>query len=143
VLFRSVCAAGFYGEHIADLIALALGARGDARALIEQRGVRTVRRDAILREITRHLADPELSAATVGSRLGITARYVGRLLEETGRSFSEHLLDQRLRRAAVLLRGPGAPARKIAYRVCLRLRRPRRYGATPSDMREAARRAED
>lgn len=151
-LSDGVCAAGLYGEHIADLIALALGARGDARALIEQRGVRTVRRDAILREITRHLADPELSAATVGSRLGITARYVGRLLEETGRSFSEHLLDQRLRRAAVLLRDPGAPARKIAdiafacgfgdlsyFNRAFR----RRYGATPSDMREAARRAED
>jgi AraC-like DNA-binding protein len=139
-----------YGEHIIDLIGLALGAVGDERQLAEERGVRAVRRAAILREIVDRAADPALSATTVALRLGVTPRYVRMLLEETGRSFSEHLLDRRLERTVALLRNPAQGYRKIAdiafdcgfndlsyFNRAFR----RRHGLTPSDVREAARRA--
>jgi AraC-like DNA-binding protein len=68
--------------------------------------VRVERRAAILREIEQRSGDPRLSATTVANLLGITARYVHLLLEETGVRFSHHVLDRRLEKAAVLLRDP-------------------------------------
>jgi AraC-like DNA-binding protein len=135
--------------HIIDLVALALGADGDARELVEQRGVAAVRRAAILREIETFIADPNLSATAIARRFSITPRYLRLLLEETGRSFSEHVLEKRLEHAAALLRDPRQQDRKISAiafacgfsdlsyfnRVFRRY-----YGATPSDIREAARR---
>jgi AraC-like DNA-binding protein len=93
------------------------------------------------------LHDPKLTAPAVAARLGITPRYLRKLLEETGKSFSEHLLDKRLERAAQLLRDPRqheARIAAIAYASGFndlsyfnRVFR-RRYGLTPSGMRAAA-----
>jgi AraC-like DNA-binding protein len=75
-------------------------------------------------------------------------RYVHHLLEPTGRTFSEHLLDRRLARAVELLRDPSHEIRRIAdiaFEVGFkdlsyfnRMFR-RRYGGTPTDVRHAAR----
>jgi AraC-like DNA-binding protein len=67
---------------------------------------RVERRAAVLREIENRISDPGLSAITVANQLGITARYVHLLLEETGARFSHHVLDRRLEKAAALLRDP-------------------------------------
>ena len=142
-------ASELYETHILDLVALALGAEGDARALAEQRGVQAVRRAAIMHEIGAASADAALDAEVVAGRLGITARYVHLLLEETGRTFSEHLLEKRLARAAQLLRDPCLSDHKIvdiAFEVGFadlshfnRSFR-RKFGATPTDTREASKR---
>ena len=134
--------------HIHDLIRLALGAQGDARRLAEERGGAAARRAAILRAIAIHSCDQGLSAAAVAMRLGITPRYVHLLLEETGKTFTHHVLERRLERAAALLRDPRWRERKISdvaleagftdlshFSRAFR----RHYGATPSDMRTAAR----
>ncbi len=107
---------------------------------------RRSRRDAILRAIESRSGDPNLSAMAVARMLGITPRYVHLLLEETGKSFTHHVLERRLERAAALLRDPRWHHRKIAavaaeagftdlsyFNRAFR----RRYGATPSAMREA------
>ena len=138
-------ASELYGEHIIDLVAFALDVEGEGRALAEERGVRAARRVAILREIERRSGDPGLSALTVALLLGITPRYVHLLLEETGKSFSHHVLERRLDKAAGLLRDPRSRNRKIAdvaaeagfgdlshFNRAFR----RRYGTTPSDVRE-------
>jgi AraC-like DNA-binding protein len=134
-------------EHIVDLIALALGAEGEAARTIERIGVRAVRRAAILQEIGNYLGDPNLGAQAVAARVGISPRYLRRLLDETGQSLTEHLLDKRLERAAVLLRDPQGRAARIAavayecgFRDLSYFNRAfrRRYGLTPSDMRTAA-----
>jgi AraC-like DNA-binding protein len=137
------------GEHIIDLVALALGAEGEAREFVEQRGVGAVRRVAILRDIENSIADPNLNTAMIASRHGIAPRYVRLLLEETGRSFSRHVLEKRLERAAALLRAPQHYGRKVAtvafecgfsdLSYFNRVFR-RRYGETPTDMRESGRR---
>jgi transcriptional regulator GlxA family with amidase domain len=44
----------------------------------------------------------------------MSVRYLHRLLEPTGRSFSEHLLGRRLERAAAMLRDPRFTRVKIA-----------------------------
>jgi AraC-like DNA-binding protein len=134
------------GDHIIDLTAFALGrpAIGSAR----EDSVREARRLAILGEIERRGSDPALSAAAVAALLGITPRYVHLLLEETGKSFTHHVLERRLNKAAVLLRDPRCCHRKITdiateagfndlsyFNRAFR----RYYGTTPSDIRGAAR----
>jgi AraC-like DNA-binding protein len=140
-------ATDLYGEHIIDLVALALGADGEGRAVAEERGARAARLATILREIERRSGDPGLSAVTIALLLGITPRYVHLLLEETGKSFTHHVLARRLERTATLLRDPRGRHRKIAdiaaeagftdlsyFNRAFR----RHFGATPSDIREAA-----
>jgi AraC-like DNA-binding protein len=148
-LDRDSATAHIYEEHIVDLIALALGVGGGAHRLAEERGARTARRVAILREIERRSGDPALSATGIAVLLGVTPRYVHLLLEETGKSFTHHVLERRLEKAAALLRDLRWHNRKIAdiaaaagfndlsyFNRAFR----RRYGMTPSDLRAAAER---
>ncbi len=141
-------AAQLYGDHVVDLVALALGAGGDVRKAIEGRGARAARQSAILNEINLSIADPDLSAATIAGRLGVTPRYVRMLLEETGQSFSEHVMERRLQRAAALLCDPAHRHHRIAdvafacgfgdlsyFNRAFR----RQFSATPSEMRAGAR----
>jgi AraC-like DNA-binding protein len=133
------------GDHIVDLAAFALGAV--AKDSAREDGVRAARRSAILREIERRSSSPALSAATVAALLGVTPRYVHLLLEETGKSFTHHVLERRLETAAALLRDPRSCHCKIAdiateagfndLSYFSRVFR-RQYGATPSDIRAAA-----
>ncbi|HLH88709.1 MAG TPA: helix-turn-helix domain-containing protein [Xanthobacteraceae bacterium] len=137
-------AVALYDHHILDLLALSIGAEGEARRMAEEGGVRAVRRAAILREIDNRLHDPALSAAGTAIRLGITPRYIHVLLEESGHSFSEHVLERRLAKIAEVLRDPRQRRRRIGdvalahgfsdlshFNRAFR----RRYGATPSQMR--------
>jgi AraC-like DNA-binding protein len=106
---------------------------------------RETRRAAILRAIESRSGDPNLNAVTVAKTLGITPRYVHLLLEDTGKSFTHHVLERRLERATALLRDPRWRYRKIAdiaaeagfadLSYFNRVFR-RRYGATPSAVRE-------
>lgn len=133
--------------HVGDLVSLALGANRDAEEIARGRGLRAARLAAVDRLIAQNLGDGELSAAVVAARLGVTPRYVHLLLEETGRSFSHHVLERRLERAVALLRDPHRRRCKIAeiaaevgfgdlsyFNRSFR----RRFGATPSDIRHAA-----
>lgn len=136
-----------YEEHILALVALALGAEDRVADVAGERSVAAVRRAAILRDIEDFMSDPRLNTAAVAARLNISPRYLRMLLEQTGRSFSEHVLEKRLQRAAAMLRDPAQRHRKIAdvafacgfgdlsyFNRCFR----RRYGATPSDVRDGA-----
>ncbi len=136
-----------YEQHIVDLIALALGADGTVRVAADERGVRSVRRSAILKEIARGSGDPGLNAIGIARRLGVTPRYVHYLLEETGKSFTHHVLESRLEKAVLLLRDPERRSRRIAdiagevgFNDLSNFNRAfrRRYGITPSDLRTAA-----
>ena len=106
--------AQLFGDHLVDLVAFALGAEGDAREHVEGGGVRAARLTKVLHDIENRIADPALSAAGVAAQLGVTPRYVHLLLEETGRTFSRHVLERRLARAMELLRDPRHSGRKIA-----------------------------
>ena len=139
--------AALYDQHIVDLIGLALGAEGEARKAAEMHGLRTARRAAVLREIEIRSANPHFNVVAVARRLGVTPRYVHLLLEETGKSFTHHVLERRLEKAAALLRDPQSAARKIAdiaaeagftdlsyFNRAFR----RHFGLTPSDLRSSS-----
>jgi AraC-like DNA-binding protein len=100
--------------HLGDLALSTLGVTGDVRALARERGVSAARQRAVLDRIAHHAGEPDLDPARVAQRLGMSVRYLHRLLEPTGRSFSEHLVAQRLERAAAMLRDPSFTHVKIS-----------------------------
>ena len=118
------------------------------RIMDRSRPRRAARRAAILQIIESRSADPGLSALSVAAELGVSPRYVHALLEETGRTFTHHVLECRLQKAATLLVDPQWRERKIAevasevgfsdlsyFSRAFR----RRFGVTASGFRDAAR----
>lgn len=133
--------------HIQDLVALTLGASRDAAEAARYRGLMAARLQVLKAFVAAHLFDPDLNDVAVGRHLGVSSRYVRKLmaLEDTG--FSEYVSVQRLERARQMLTGSalaGAKIIDIAYRCGFgsvstfnRLFL-RRYGVTPSEARDGA-----
>jgi AraC-like DNA-binding protein len=94
------------GANLLDLMALALGARGDAQALACARGLRAARLQAVLDEIRAQSMDPAFSPAAVALKLGLSPRYIHDLLHETGMSFNERVAELRLQQARAMLVNP-------------------------------------
>lgn len=101
-------------QHIRDLALSALGVRGEVQMLVRERGVHAARQTAALAAIRAGACEPGLDAARVASLVGLSVRYLHRLLESTGRTFAEHLLDRRLDCAAAMLRDGGSARMKIS-----------------------------
>ncbi|MBZ9746557.1 helix-turn-helix transcriptional regulator [Mesorhizobium sp. CO1-1-7] len=90
-------------DTIVDLIGLATGAKGRAAELAGLRGLRAARLEAVLARIAEDFIDPGISAQSVALQLGLSVRYVHDLLQETGMSFSERVLELRLQSAHRML----------------------------------------
>jgi len=133
--------------HVHDLVAVALGATRDATDIARIRGLRAARLRAAKVYIIENSHRRDLSIGTVAAHLGLTPRYLQRLFEEDGRTYSAFLLHQRLARAYRLLTQPRFPQNAVstvAYDVgfgdlsyfirCFK----RHYGATPGDLRQEA-----
>jgi AraC-like DNA-binding protein len=99
--------------HILDLIALSIGADRDAEAAAAERGVRAARLQAIKADISSRLSDGDLSVSAVAARHGVTSRYVHKLFETEGATFSEFVTAQRLQLAHRLLTDPRFGSRSI------------------------------
>jgi AraC-like DNA-binding protein len=133
--------------HVHDLLWTTLGATRDAGELAETRGVRAARLLAIKRDIADNLHDAALSVGAIAARHGITSRYVHMLFEAEGVTFLAFVTECRLTRAYGMLGDPANLGSKIStiagqcgfkdlswFNRVFR----RRYGATPSDIRETA-----
>ncbi len=139
--------AAIIGVHLLDLVAAALGPTAEAAELVAKRGVKAARLRAILAEIARRFSDPNFDLDNVGRALGLSRRYVQQLLEETGKSFTEHLVERRLERSFAMLsdrRCLHLAIIDIAFAAGFgdvshfnRMFR-RRFGETPSGVRAAA-----
>ena len=139
------------GRLVHDLIAATVGATRDALASAERRGIRAARLRAMMADITVNLDDCDLKVADVAQRQRVTTRYVHKLFEREGLTFSAFVLDRRLSRAHRFLSEPRLADLKIssvAFDVGFgdlsyfnRVFR-RRYGATPSEIRRAAKRGD-
>jgi AraC-like DNA-binding protein len=89
-------------EHLVDLAALAItphGALGESNLS----AVVGARLRVVLDHIAFHFSDPELSLTKVARRLGISPRYLQRLLETSRTSFTAHVTELRLKHAFMLL----------------------------------------
>src|SRR5215472_12623888 len=136
--------------HFQDLIAAAVGATRDAQAIAEGRGIRAARLSAIIADITTHLDGCDLTAAGVAKRQGVTPRYVHKIFEGEGLTFSAFVLDRRLAWAHRMLsdarldhRNISSIAFDVGFGDLSHFNRAfrRRYGATPSEIRQSHTRA--
>jgi AraC-like DNA-binding protein len=93
-------------SHIHDLVALAVGPTSETAETAQDHGVRAARLRAIKSDTVENLSRPDLSIATAAARHGVTPRYVRKLFESEGTTFSEFVLSQRLARAHRLLTEP-------------------------------------
>jgi AraC-like DNA-binding protein len=135
-------------DHIIDLAALALGTRGDYAEMARQRGAKAARLAAIRSDVLRTLGRSDLSTELIAARHGISPRYVRKLFEEDGSSFSVFVLGERVAKAHRMLidrRYAHLNIAQIAHESGFgdisyfnRAFR-RQFGAKPSDFREAAR----
>jgi AraC-like DNA-binding protein len=140
------------GLHLLDLAAAAIGPTAEAGEIIAGRGMKAARQRAVLADIARRFGNPGLGVDGVAGRLGLSRRSVQRLLEETGKSFTEHVTERRLERAYAML-GDRAFAHLRIIDIALaagfanlshfnRLFR-RRFGETPSGARTNGRGSRD
>ncbi len=134
-------------EHMLDLAALALGAHGDYAEFARVRGGTAARLTAIKSDILKALGDSELSTEAIAIRHGISPRYVRKLFEQDGSSFSAFVLAERLAKAHRMLVDQSSGHLNIAqiahesgfgdvsyFNRAFR----RHFGSPPSDFREAA-----
>ena len=133
--------------HLHDLLALVLDPTDEALEIAGRRGIRAARLRKAKFLIANNCGRQDLSVTSVAQGLGVTPRYLQRLFEADGKTFSSFLIEQRLKRAHRMLREPEfaeRPVSSIAYDVgfgdlsyfnrCFR----RAFGATPSDVRSGA-----
>jgi AraC-like DNA-binding protein len=134
--------------HLYDLMAVTIGATRDAAHTAQDRGLRAARLHAIKQDIARHLDRPDLSVAALTARHRCTPRFVQRLFEMDGTTFTEYVLAQRLARAHRMLLDPRREGEKIStiaydcgfgdvsyFNRAFR----RSFGAAPSDVRAQGR----
>jgi AraC-like DNA-binding protein len=96
-------------RHLIDLVILAATESSLGESHVDC--VVAARRAAVLDYITSHFCDPNLSSSSLAEKLEISQRYLQRLLEATGKTFTEHVDEMRLDRAFSLLSTVGADKR--------------------------------
>jgi AraC-like DNA-binding protein len=134
-------------SHMHDLVAATVRATRDGRAIAEGRGIAAARLRAIMTDISVHLGDGDLSVAEIARGHRVTPRYIHKLFENEGLTFSSFVLGQRLSRAHRLLSDPHLADRNISsvafdvgfgdlsyFNRAFR----RRYAATPTEIRQSA-----
>jgi AraC-like DNA-binding protein len=134
-------------SHMHDLMAATISAATGGRAVAEGRGIAAARLRAIMTDISANLADGDMSVAEVAQRQGVTPRYVHKLFETEGLTFSSFVLGQRLARAHRTLSDPrtadrtiGSVAFDVGFGDLSYFNRTfrRHYGATPGEIRQLA-----
>jgi AraC-like DNA-binding protein len=101
-------------ETLLDLVALTLGANGEIAEMARSRGLRAARIHDIVADISTRFADPSMSPHDVARKLGLSARYVQDLLQETGVSFTERVVELRLQKARAMLASPEYDRLKVS-----------------------------
>jgi AraC-like DNA-binding protein len=133
-----------YVRHLKDLLALAIDDAPNFAETVRTRGLRAARLKLAKSHIISHSERRDVSIGSVAAALHVTPRYLQRLFEADGTTFSEFLIRQRLARAHQLLCDPNAKTlaiSSIAYDVgfgdlsYFNRRFRRKYGLTPGEVR--------
>ena len=130
-------------HHIHGLIALSLGATRD----VADHGVRAARLRAAKNYIIENSKRGDISIGSTAAHLGVTPRYLQRIFETEGVTFSSFLLNQRLSEVHRMLSEPQFNRQAVGtlaydagfgdlsyFNRCFR----KLYGLTPKDWRETA-----
>jgi AraC-like DNA-binding protein len=136
--------------HIRDLLTLAIESTGEAAMRAAGRGLKAARLREIKSYITTNLHIEDLSIGVVAGAHALSDRYVQRLFEAEGTTFTNLVVQQRLARAYRLLLNPLHIERRIngialdcGFTDVSHFNRmfKRIYGFSPSDVRQNARRS--
>jgi AraC-like DNA-binding protein len=134
------------GRHVADLAAaVARGVVPDGE--VARRSTRTARLQAARQIVEANLGQPTLSVGRVARQIGVSDRYLQKLFQDAGTTFSAWLMERRLdtaRRQLAADRDRALAIRDVAY-ACgfsdashfTRAFR-RRFGETPTALRGGA-----
>jgi AraC-like DNA-binding protein len=131
--------------HLHDLIALGVNPTRDTIDLAEDRAVPVARFRAIKVDIEANLLDESLTIGSIAARHGITPRYIHKLFEREGMTYTEFVLKRRLDLAYRMLqdarlgdRGIAAIAYAAGFGDISYFNRTfrRQFNATPSDIRD-------
>ncbi|WP_454819064.1 helix-turn-helix transcriptional regulator [Labrys neptuniae] len=107
VLLQHACA------YMGDLVDILCG-EAEAQVLHTVQDRAASRLNAIKSDIEAHLDDQALNASQVALRHGISTRYLQKLFEGEGETFSEFVLQRRLDRAMRRLQSPDEGKRSIS-----------------------------
>ncbi|HTV71012.1 MAG TPA: helix-turn-helix transcriptional regulator [Rhizobiaceae bacterium] len=130
--------------HLHELAALVLDGFAGGETERSERSIRAARLELVKKEMLARLGEPDLSIGAVARSQSVSPRYLQRLFEADGRTFSEFLRDSRLDLALSLLRGADPNSASIAaiafeagFNDLSNFNRGfrRRFGMTPSDVR--------
>jgi AraC-like DNA-binding protein len=134
---------------VADTLGRLIGIACGIAAAEQSDAVRSGRLAEAKRYIDRHLADPDLSCASVAAALRISVRSLHGLFEPTGTSFARHVQRRRLDECrSALVSTPARPVTDIAFAwgfsTLSNFYRnfQTAFGMTPSEVRAAARQAQ-
>jgi AraC-like DNA-binding protein len=135
--------------HVREIVSLVLLAASGGTDTDRSRRPGAARLRAIKADIVENACSRDLTIVALAARHGVTPRYVRKLFEGEGATFSEFVLQQRLARARRMLADPRCAEETISAIAFAcgfgdlsyfnRVFR-RHYGATPSALREAAKR---
>jgi len=134
-------------NHVYDIVGSAIASARDSALVADGFGIRAARLRAITAYINAHLSSPELSVAAVAAHHQITPRYVHKLFESRGTSYSALVLSQRLARVHRMLTDSRFAGRSISALAFdagfgdlsyFNREFRRRYNATPSEVRRDA-----
>ncbi len=102
-------------EHqIGELLAHIFDPSGDLARAEASGGVKAARLTAALADVAARLTSPRLDGAGVARRIGVSERYLRRLMEEQGVSLGAHIREERLKLARRLLEDPRRGGRRIS-----------------------------
>jgi len=134
--------------HVHDLVAMMIGTDRDACEIAKGRGVKAARLRALTDDIAGRLGEADLTVDTLAVRHQVSPRYIRKLFEAEGTTFSDFVRGQRLALVHRLLCDPRRDNQTISamafacgfgdlshFNQAFR----RQYGATPSEVRAAAR----
>lgn len=102
------------GQHLVDLVALAVEPTPAVRERTGPGAVREARLAAIKAYVLANLQQIQLSPRIVGKRHNLSDRYVHVLFEQTGQTFSRFVEEERLKRAFTLLTDPDRAGMSIS-----------------------------
>lgn len=134
-------------KHFIDLVSLGLASTGAFRDQAVSRGLAEARLSAIKTFILDNLEDAGLSPARVAAHFKITTRYLHMLFSRHDVTFGDFVIENRLERCSRALQDPrqahltisevalGAGFNDLSY---FNRTFRRRFGLTPSDVRESA-----
>ncbi len=102
------------GHQIEELLAHIFDASSDLARAEAHGGLRAARLRAALAVVAENLASPRLNGEAVARRLGVSERYVQRLMEDAGTPLNAHIRLERLKLARRLLQDPRRASRRIS-----------------------------